>query len=1167
MKKRHFLKGILFLLIIVLFTANALPQTGYASVTITTAATSNGSWNMAAAPGAGPYIFTPNAGSYSANVSVSDIQARMGYSNTTTAEESANDVTIETACSGGTGPGNITVGTNGTPTNLRHYIDDIANGGLSLQPAYTLTLDAGGYISFNDLLYLNARYTSPGNGRAGHSLYMVAGDYIRFRYDMNASASAGSVGADGGDVTAIAGTYIQVSRSILSAGSEGTGGDGGDGGDVYLHATTGIIITDDINVNGGKARQNWQTNGSGGDIYIYNEATTVTSGGTNDGQTSGSIYSSPGSRGTGGVGGSLTKEGPGTLMLSRRNQYEGATWVNEGTLRASGVNAVRASNDGPFGNNASELYLNGGTIESGVSQFSRPITVSATNSGLDAYGSARTISSTIDNETAASTFNLNIGANTVASDVGQELTLSDVISNSAGSLSITKVGTSTLILTAANTYSGGCNLDAGVLELNNATALGTGTYTINGGTFDNTSGADLVLTSNNAQIWNTDPVYTGTASLDMGTGTVSFSADRQVTVSANTLTIGGIINQPTHSLTKAGAGILNFTDQAVSLNNFTNAAGTLTSTSGTLSLAGDFSNSATFVHNSGLVEFTTGTPSAIGTTTFFDVLVPTSVSLSVPSGSAATIEGTMTDIGTVTIPGGGALTIQPAAFLLIDPTGYLNSAGTLTNNSDSAAIVIQSDATSTGTLILNNAGVQANVQRYMTKGIWHLVTVPVSGQAISSYVSDPANSIGYNSTTTDYAMMPYDPVNNRWSPTYFRASTAGDLEAGHGYMIRRKSSGTDGVVSGYGELQYGDITVTGLYAKVWNCIGNPYTSAIGVTAGSATTANFLTVNGPNLDPGYGGIYIWVEQPGYTGPTRSDYEVITNSGYGSTLAKDYLQSGQGFFVKTGDVTSLEFTTLMQENKGDEAYLKSSSLPWFGFDLVASTSSYTINTAVAFNETMTAGLDRTYDAGVLKGNPQLSVYTKLVEDNGLDIALQCLPIEGMDTVIIPVGLDFPEGGDLTFTAKTDRVVPGTMVILEDQLLGTMVRLDSVTEGYTVTLPAGTSGTGRFYLRTAYPVEENNETNEEEENETLSIYGSSLDQLIVYSSGKKIYLKGELPENSRLTLYSIDGRLLKQYVSMGGEYQEFDAAEFREGIYLLNMNDKGDSKTYRILLGSNW
>ena len=73
---------------------------------------------------------------------------------------------------------------------------------------------------------------------------------------------------------------------------------------------------------------------------------------------------------------------------------------------------------------------------------------------------------------------------TVASNT---LTVGGAISGSGYSL--TKAGTGTLTLAGSNTYSGGTTLSAGQLNINNAAALGTGTFTISGGTIGNTSGS------------------------------------------------------------------------------------------------------------------------------------------------------------------------------------------------------------------------------------------------------------------------------------------------------------------------------------------------------------------------------------------------------------------------------------------------------------------------------------------------------------------------------------------------------------------------------------------------------------------------------------------------------------------------------------------------------
>ena len=60
---------------------------------------------------------------------------------------------------------------------------------------------------------------------------------------------------------------------------------------------------------------------------------------------------------------------------------------------------------------------------------------------------------------------------------------------------MTKAGAGTLTLSGANTYDGGTTLSAGTLNIHNASAIGTGTFTITGGTFSNSSGGTIILST------------------------------------------------------------------------------------------------------------------------------------------------------------------------------------------------------------------------------------------------------------------------------------------------------------------------------------------------------------------------------------------------------------------------------------------------------------------------------------------------------------------------------------------------------------------------------------------------------------------------------------------------------------------------------------------------
>ena len=194
--------------------------------------------------------------------------------------------------------------------------------------------------------------------------------------------------------------------------------------------------------------------------------------------------------------------------------------------------------------------------------------------------------------TAGVTFSLG-GTNPISVDAGGVQPSSVTFAATAGSYTfsggpITGTGGlnmfgGTVTLSNANTYSGGTNLTAGLLNINygspavtTSSAIGTGVLTISGGSLGNTSGGDVTLGTNNAQNWNGNFTYVGSGhNLNLGTGAVVMTGTPQVTVTANTLSVGGVISGATAGLVKAGAGTLLLAGSNTYGGGTTISAGTL----------------------------------------------------------------------------------------------------------------------------------------------------------------------------------------------------------------------------------------------------------------------------------------------------------------------------------------------------------------------------------------------------------------------------------------------------------------------------------------------------------------------------------------------------------------------------------------------------------------
>ena len=188
-----------------------------------------------------------------------------------------------------------------------------------------------------------------------------------------------------------------------------------------------------------------------------------------------------------------------------------------------------------------------------------------------------------DNATAAGPINVEIDLADVPthSTIFNNSTKDYVLSSTAGfgisAGSLTKTGTGKVSIGTYNAYSGGTTVSGGILQLGHASAIGTGPLTLNGGNLDS-SVADLVSATNIVQAWNSDFNFVGTQNLNLGTGTVTMNANRAVTVSANTLTVGGITGGA-FNLTKQGAGNLK-------LNGVSTYGGSTTINGGTLEIGG-----------------------------------------------------------------------------------------------------------------------------------------------------------------------------------------------------------------------------------------------------------------------------------------------------------------------------------------------------------------------------------------------------------------------------------------------------------------------------------------------------------------------------------------------------------------------------------------------------
>jgi autotransporter-associated beta strand protein len=293
-------------------------------------------------------------------------------------------------------------------------------------------------------------------------------------------------------------------------------------------------------------------------------------------------------RNTRGTAAGLIKTGPGLLILTAANTYNGGTTIDQGTLRFGVITAMPSSGSVTV-NAGATLTVEAGAAGDWTSGASGLGTLGGLFSGLGSAGTS-TVSFSSD-----STLGLEMTGN---------LTYAADIPNLGPNVGITKTGGSSLTLTANNSYSGRTRVHAGNLSFNSignvsggSSALGAPDSVANG-TINIGSGGTAGTITYTGSGHGSDRVInlsgsTGGATIDSsGTGPLTFTSPPTAAAGAKTLTLGGTNtganSLPTTTLAglaevltvqKSGAGTWR-------INGFSSPKNAWSITAGTLLVAG-----------------------------------------------------------------------------------------------------------------------------------------------------------------------------------------------------------------------------------------------------------------------------------------------------------------------------------------------------------------------------------------------------------------------------------------------------------------------------------------------------------------------------------------------------------------------------------------------------
>lgn len=449
--------------------------------------------------------------------------------------------------------------------------------------------------------------------------------------------------------------------------------------------------------------------------------------------------------------------------------------------------------------------------------------------------------------------------------------------------------------------------------------------------------------------------------------------------------------------------------------------------------------------------------------------------------------------------------------------------------------IASTSETANGSLIFNGtytgSATAVTYQRYFPDLNWHMLGSPFTGQTINStFLSN--NSIN--------GMKDYTENPDGWAADYHPSNTPDiDFFLGKGYATKLSASGFV-TLTGTPNNAAVDLTLThGDYG--WNLLSNPFTSAIASNiAGNAN--NLLSDNAAVLDPNYTAVYIWDQD-------TDSYKIINHASGNPavTLTQDYLQVGQGFFVKSADPAAGTFTITpaMQSHQTAIAFKSTEESSWASISLNAEISNAKSSTSILYRNDMNRSLDIGYDAGILKSG-SLVLYSRLINDNGIDFGVQCLP-DDYDNLIVPIGLDAIAGEIVTFTAKSLNIPEDYAVVLEDRAMNTFIDLSDEGE-YVVQLDNASEGTGRFFVRTSLK-------------SALGIGDIEKEAFQVFTrvNDHQLVIRGEVKQNTSARIYSITGQLMTEAV-LEQSVENRIPFDGTAGIYLIRITSKEGATTHK-------
>lgn len=440
--------------------------------------------------------------------------------------------------------------------------------------------------------------------------------------------------------------------------------------------------------------------------------------------------------------------------------------------------------------------------------------------------------------------------------------------------------------------------------------------------------------------------------------------------------------------------------------------------------------------------------------------------------------------------------------MTIAPGGNLTS-------SDGAEITIKGnlEVNSLGSFVLDNTTLKVegsssgNIKyiKTLANSNWLGISSPVKGQNIKNFADAEPLDSGQGGHSHNKGLASYDNTKNDWKIYQYNSSEWVDFTEGEAYLIKlRDITETDDTdtfydISFVGSIQNTDVELDEINNIIGDngeinylqYIGNPFPSVVNIVdEHGASGEGLLELNSNKLEEIT--LYFLSSSSG-----ELKFETVN-----FTSGAKIMTPTEGFFAYTKDVFTIPRSlTNHQQRYSNDRSKKNTKESIFLRITDNSTGSYR-QTSIFYMEGATTGNDPGYDSTFFyNGVNYFGIYTHLVSDSiGDDYAIQTLPKNGYEKMIVPIGINAKKreglnSTEITISAEAINIPSEINIYIEDKEMNTIVLLDE-NSTYTTMISTDYNSIGRFYLHTNSNTLNLNEPSININN--ISVYTSSRENL---------------------------------------------------------------------------